>query len=246
VTKYNQDVINLARLIYEAYPHSDLLPIDPDRDCCDLAALLKQVTTHPIGDGLFRFMVVEIVEGGEGTLDGAIRVMECAKQDVTAVLQALRRVQRSQEQSDGLMGTTENLLEVCKTLISYTSDLLYHLDNQVNLEEIDPIQQAKAVLAQYESVNAPVQTQRGRMIVKEQSARYPGITIPLHLVCEEGQLWIQPQGYGEKNAGDGEGFPVGIEIWQGKLRLVVFDDIRSDTPRIIDLEKARESCRAKE
>ena len=75
---------------------------------------------------------------------------------------------------------------------------------------------------------------------------YPGITIPLHLVCEEGQLWIQPQGYGEKNAGDGEGFPVGIEIWQGKLRLVVFDDLHSDTPQIIDLEKARESCRAKE
>jgi len=242
MAKHNYPVKNLARLIYGAYPHADLLPIDLDRDCRDLAALLERVTTYPIGDDLFRFMVVEIVEGGKGTLDGAIRVMECAKQDVTAVLQALRRAQNSQEP----MGTAEDLLEVCKTLISYASDLLYRLDNQVNLEEIDPIQQAKAVLAQYESVNAPVQTQRGRMIVKEQSARYPGITIPLHLVCEEGQLWIQPQGYGEKNAGDGEGFPVGIEIWQGKLRLVVFDDIRSDTPRIIDLEKARESCRAKE
>jgi len=242
MAKHNYYVKNLARLIYEAYPHSDLLPIDLDRDCRDLAALLERVTTYPIGDDLFRFMVVEIAEGGEGTLDGAIRVMECAKQVVAAVLQALRRTQNSQEP----VGTTENLLEVCKTLISYTSDLLYRLDNQVDLEEVDPIQQAKAVLAQYESVNAPVQTQRGRMIVKEQSAGYPGIVIPIQLVCEEGQLWIRPQGYGEKNAGDGEGFPVGIEVWQGKLRLVVFDDIHSDTPQIIDLEKARESCRAKE
>lgn len=240
--KHNYNSKNLARLIYEAYPHADLLPIEPNRDCRDLAALLKQVTTHPIGDGLFRFMVVEIAEGGEGTLDGAIRVMECAKQDITAVLQALRRAQNSQEYHKG----AEDLFEVCKTLVSYTSDLLYRLDNQVDLEEIEPIRQAKAVLAQYDPVNAPVQTQHGRMIVKEQSTGYPETTIPIHLVCEEGQLWIQPQDYGEKNAEDGEGFPVGIEIWQGKLRLIVFDDIHSDTPQIIDLEKARESRRAKE
>jgi len=234
--------VNIAQILYEAYPHADLLPIEPDRDCCDLAALLDRVTTHNIGDGLFRFMVVEIAEGGEGTLDGAIRVMECAKQDVVAVLQALWRVQNSQEPG----GTAEDLLEVCKTLVSYTSDLLYRLDNQVNLEEIDPIRQAKAVLAWYEPVNAPVQNQRNKMIVKEQSAGYPEATIPIHLVCEEGQLWIRVQGYGEKNAGDGEGFPVGIEIWQGKLHLIGFDDIHSDTPQIVDLEKSRESCRAKE
>ncbi|MEN6306428.1 MAG: hypothetical protein ABFD91_01630 [Anaerohalosphaeraceae bacterium] len=233
---------NIAQILYEAYPHADLLPIEPDRDCCDLAALLKQVTTYPIGDDLFRFMVVEIAEGGEGTLDGAIRVMECAKQDVAAVLQALRRAQNSQEP----VGTAEDLLEVCKTLVSYTSDLLYQLDNQADLEEIDPIRQAKAVLTRYGPVNTPVQTQCGRMIVKEQSAGYPEATIPIQLVYKDGQLWIQPQGYGEKNAEDGEGFPVGIEIWQGKLRLIVFDDIHSDTPQMIDLEKARESCRDKE
>ena len=85
-----QENINIAQILYEAYPHSDLLPIDPSWDCCNLEALLERVTTHDIGDGLFRFMVVEIVEGGEGTLAGAIRVMERAKDDVEAVLQALR------------------------------------------------------------------------------------------------------------------------------------------------------------
>lgn len=82
--------INIARIIYDAYPHSDLLPIDPGWDCCDLAALLERVTTHDVGDGLFRFMVVEIVEGGESTLSGAIRVMERARQDIEAVLHALQ------------------------------------------------------------------------------------------------------------------------------------------------------------
>jgi len=86
----NKTTINIARIIYEAYPHSDLLPIDPGWDCCDLEVLLERVTTHDIGDSLFRFMVVEIVEGGESTLSGAIRVMERARQDIEAVLHALQ------------------------------------------------------------------------------------------------------------------------------------------------------------
>jgi len=82
--------INIARIIYDAYPHSDLLPVDPDQDCHDLQTLLAKVNSKNIGDGLFKFMVVEIIEGGESTLDGANRVMERAREDVEAVLQALR------------------------------------------------------------------------------------------------------------------------------------------------------------
>ena len=81
--------INIARLIYDAYPHSDLLAIDPEQDCCDLQTLLAKVTTETIGDSLFRFIVVEIVEGGESSIPGAIRVMQRAKEDVESVLQAL-------------------------------------------------------------------------------------------------------------------------------------------------------------
>ena len=86
----NKEKINIARMVYDAYPHSDLLPIDPERDCRNLQKLLARVTGENIGDGLFTFMVVEIVEGGESTLTGAIRVLEQAKSDVEAVLQALR------------------------------------------------------------------------------------------------------------------------------------------------------------
>lgn len=89
--------INIARIIYDAYPHADLLPIDPERDCRSLQTLLARVTGDNIGDGLFTFMVVEIIEGGESTLNGAIRVLEQAKSDVEAVLQALQEVQADQE-----------------------------------------------------------------------------------------------------------------------------------------------------
>ena len=82
--------INLARLIFDAYPHSDLLPINPEQDCRNLQTLLAKVTKENIGDSLFKFIVVEIVEGGESTLDGAIRVMERTREDLEAVLQALQ------------------------------------------------------------------------------------------------------------------------------------------------------------
>ena len=81
---------NISRIIYDAYPHADLLPIDPDRDCRSLQDLLAKVTNENIGDGLFKFIVVEIVEGGESTVDGAIRVMKRAREDLEAVLQALQ------------------------------------------------------------------------------------------------------------------------------------------------------------
>ena len=85
-----KDKINIARIVYDAYPHADLLPIDPEQDCRTLQTLLARVTGEKIGDSLFKFMVVEIIEGGDSTLDGAIRVLEGAKADVEAVLQSLR------------------------------------------------------------------------------------------------------------------------------------------------------------
>lgn len=85
-----KEEINIARIVYEAYPHSDLLPIDAEQGCRTLQTLLSKVTGENIGDSLFKFIVVEIIEGGDSTLDGAIRVLERAKADLEAVLQALR------------------------------------------------------------------------------------------------------------------------------------------------------------
>ena len=85
--------LNLARIIYDAYPDSDLLPIDPEKHCRSLDDLWRWVTTQDIGDTLFKFFVTEVVEGGEGTLEGAVRVMKRARKDAEAVLQALTRAQ---------------------------------------------------------------------------------------------------------------------------------------------------------
>ena len=88
--------INIARVIYNAYPHADLLPIDTEQDCRNLKTLLAKVTADNIGDGLFRFIVVEIVDGSESTVEGAIRVMERAREDIEAVLQALQTATANQ------------------------------------------------------------------------------------------------------------------------------------------------------
>ena len=80
-------------------------------------------------------------------------------------------------------------------------------------------------------------------ILKEQCPDVPHVEIKVNILSEGGQIWIQPQGYGEKCSADGEGYPIGIEIWQGRLRLIVFDDINREDPQIIDLEKAKESHR---
>jgi hypothetical protein len=51
-------------------------------------------------------------------------------------------------------------------------------------------------------------------------------------------------GYGEKEGNVGDGSPVVLEKYEGKLRLIVFADINKDEPtHIISLEGALESAR---
>jgi hypothetical protein len=45
-----------------------------------------------------------------------------------------------------------DLLEACKVITSYTSDLLYRLDDQVNLDDVGEIQQAKDAIAKYSRI----------------------------------------------------------------------------------------------
>ena len=42
-----------------------------------------------------------------------------------------------------------DLLEACKVLTSYTMDLLYRLDDQVNIGDVEEIQQVKDAIAKY-------------------------------------------------------------------------------------------------
>jgi len=54
----------------------------------------------------------------------------------------------------GIARSAADLLEACKVLTSYTMDLLYRLDNQVNIGDVEEIQQAKDAIAKFSSVVA--------------------------------------------------------------------------------------------
>jgi hypothetical protein len=62
--------------------------------------------------------------------------------------------------------------------------------------------------------------------------------------ASNGWLCIQPEGYGDLCSKDGEGTPVLIELYEGELRVVVWDDInQEDHTHLISLEGAREDRR---
>jgi len=51
-----------------------------------------------------------------------------------------------------ITGSAADLLEACKVITSYTTDLLYRLDNQVNIADVEELQQAKDAIAKYTRV----------------------------------------------------------------------------------------------
>jgi hypothetical protein len=81
--------------------------------------------------------------------------------------------------------------------------------------------------------------------IKEQSEISSSSEIKVKILCENGKIWIQPKGYGDKTSADGKGYPVSLEICFGTLKLVVFDDINNEYAQIISLEEAKESNRIK-
>ena len=142
-----------------------------------------------------------------------------------------------------ITGSAADLLEACKVLTSYTTDLLYRLDGQVNISDIEEIQQARDAIDRYDNLA----TQPGKFLIEcfisEQCSDGPRKKLSINIMAESGKLWIQPAGYGDKTSADGHGWPIGLEIWQGRLRLIIFNDINIEEPKIIDIENARETAR---
>lgn len=54
---------------------------------------------------------------------------------------------------------------------------------------------------------------------------------------------IVPEGYGDAGSEDSHGVPILLEIYEGRLRLLVWNDINVEDPVIIDMEEARETNR---
>lgn len=137
-----------------------------------------------------------------------------------------------------ITGSAVLLLDICKNLTSFISEQLYQMNDQVDLDDYPVIRQAKEAIESYhDTPSLPEVT------LQEQSPQFPQRSVKLHLLAENDQLWIRPEAYGEKCTEDGQGSPIGLEIWEGRLRVVLFDDINSENPKIIDLENAKETNR---
>ena len=89
--------MNIARIIYDYFPDSDMLPIDPEVDCKDLKTLYDKITgmgTSELGDNLFRCIVVEVYEAGQlqsGSIDKDL-VIHCLcrlEDDLSQVINAI-------------------------------------------------------------------------------------------------------------------------------------------------------------
>lgn len=73
---------------------------------------------------------------------------------------AARRFVKKELTAAQIAGSAADLLDACESLTSYTMDLLYKLDNQVDLSDIEEIQQAKAAIERYNSTPIPNATLR--------------------------------------------------------------------------------------
>lgn len=62
---------------------------------------------------------------------------------------AARKFVENELMTRRITGSAADLLEACKVLTSYTADLLYRLDDQVNIADVEEIQQAKDAIAKY-------------------------------------------------------------------------------------------------
>ena len=65
-------------------------------------------------------------------------------------------------------------------------------------------------------------------------------TLQVRVDANDSAILIFPKGYGDFDSATGHGCPVFLELYQGRLRLIMFADINDEEPKIIDLESARE------
>jgi len=73
---------------------------------------------------------------------------------------AARKFVKNELMAARIPNSAADLLDACESLTSYTMDLLYKLDDQVDLSDIEEIQQAKAAIEKYSSIPRPNATLR--------------------------------------------------------------------------------------
>ena len=100
------DQMDVPRLIYDTYPDSDMLDVDPDEDLMSAASAYAYATAGRPQDGLFRFLLIEVIEGVEGIDDlsqfhtAVQNLLQRASFDVMAVMRGFTR-RRKEDERDG-------------------------------------------------------------------------------------------------------------------------------------------------
>ena len=67
---------------------------------------------------------------------------------------ALYSASLSQRNETNNSDSAAELLEACRNITSYTMDLLYKLDNQVNLDDIEAVKQARDAIDKHTRIIA--------------------------------------------------------------------------------------------
>lgn len=62
----------------------------------------------------------------------------------------------------------------------------------------------------------------------------------VRVTANDSAISIFPEGYGDFGSAPGLGCPVFLELYEGRLRLIVFPDINNQEPTILNLESARD------
>jgi len=81
-------------------------------------------------------------------------------------------------------------------------------------------------------------------VILTDNADPQGRTVEVRAVEGHGFLELMAVGFGEKSAADNHGSILAVEVYEGRLRALIFSDINVEGPtHIIDLEGAREDRR---
>lgn len=67
--------------------------------------------------------------------------------------------------------------------------------------------------------------------------------LSVRVEVSDGMLMIWPEGHGTCTHIDGEGCPIILTVQDGELKVMLFDDINSEEPKVVDMSGAKECLR---
>lgn len=70
-----------------------------------------------------------------------------------------------------------------------------------------------------------------------------GVNLPIRISIVDSIIWIGAKGYGTMGEEDPHGYPIGVELIGGELKVILWDNINYDDPKVISMEGASEKNR---